>query len=87
MIEKRYCPQCSHEIVFTYVHPNQSYRIEDGKFKRDDAWQGIMSDNPYFDFYCSNDRTHNIETPSIVDSKDIEEWMEEIEDEFHRTIA
>lgn len=86
-IEKRYCPECNGEILFTYVHPNQSYKIENGEFIRNDGWAGIMSDNPYFDFYCSNDRTHDISNSSIIDSKNIDRWMEEIEDEFYRTIA
>ncbi len=69
--------------MFTYTVPERSYRIEDGKIKRDDAWEGPMYDNPFIDFYCSGDREHNIETRTILHEKDFYEWAEEIEDEFY----
>lgn len=86
-ISKRCCPECGEEILFSYVVPSKTYRIEDGKIKRDDAWEGIMYDNPSISFFCSNDKEHNIETPTIVYEQDFYEWAEEIEDEFYsRTI-
>lgn len=85
-ISTRLCPECSSEIKFSYIVPERSYIIENGKIVRDDAWTGPMYDGPEMDFYCSNDRTHNIETPSIVYEKDFYEWAEEIEDEFHKTV-
>lgn len=73
-LKNMYCRECGHEIVFSYVNPIRSFRIEDEKIKRDDAWEGPGHDNPYFDFFCSNDRAHDIGDDKIMDK-----WMEEVE--------
>lgn len=83
-ISKRFCPECGSDIKFSYHVPDRSYVVEKGKIVRDDAWKGPMYDGPEINFYCSNDREHNIETPSVVDEKDFYEWAEEIEDEFYK---
>ena len=77
MMLNKYCPTCSHEIKFSYVTPEQSFVIVDGAIQRDDAWKGPEYDNPYFHFYCSNDKEHD-----IGDDKEIQKWCEEIEDDF-----
>ena len=71
------CPVCKEDIIFCYKTPTQTFTIEDGEFKRDDAWQGPEYDNPYLKFYCSNDMEHNIETEEIL------KWSEEVNSEFY----
>jgi hypothetical protein len=83
MITSRSCPECGSEIIFQYLSPKRTYRIEGGKFVRDDAWAGPLHDNPYLDFFCSNDKAHEIEKDSIIYEKDFFHWAEEIEDEFY----
>ena len=67
MIKSRDCPVCGGPIMFSYVRPDFDFDIEDGKIVRDtnkDLWHGK---DPYLDFYCTNDRTHDLNQPSLVD--------------------
>ncbi len=77
MIENRVCPVCSNKIKFSYVTPEQTFVIVDGVIKRDDAWHGPVHDNPYFHFYCSNDKEHDLDESEVLDK-----WCEDIEDDF-----
>jgi len=81
MIDNFYCPLCSHEIKFSYITPERSFIIKDGKLKRDDAWKGPEYDNPYFHFYCSNDKEHD-----LGDSEILDKWCEDIEYEFRQNL-
>ena len=71
------CPVCKEDIVVCYKTPTQTFIIENGEFKRDDAWKGPEYDNPYLKFYCSADMEHNIETEEII------KWSEEVNSEFY----
>ena len=84
MLKTRVCPECGNEIMFSYIVPERSYTIEDGEIVRGDAWVGPYYDNPHFDFYCSNDRAHDIEKISIIYERSLDEWQEEIENEFFK---
>jgi hypothetical protein len=88
MITSRNCPECGSEIIFSYGTPIRHYKIgfgiKDGKFIRDDAWEGPVYDNPIFDFYCSNDKSHDIEQATVIYEQTFDEWEEEIQDEFYR---
>lgn len=76
------CPECGSEIVFSYVTPAKSFKIEIDEMKneiifRDDAWKGPEYDDPYLEFYCSNDKEHDIEVQEIID------WTEGITEDFY----
>lgn len=70
------CPVCGSEIKFSYVTPPKSYYIKDNKIIRDDQVEGPEYDDPYFNFYCSNDAEHNIHTDLV------EKWADKIEERF-----
>lgn len=80
MIKTKQCQICGADISFCYKTPTKSFRIEDGKIVRDDAWVGLMYDNPYLKFQCSNDTEHEVE------NEDILEWSEKVEEEFDEKI-
>ncbi len=84
MLTNRKCPECSADIKFSYMTPERSYRIEDRKIISDDAWNGPMYEDPYFEFYCSEDRGHVVDVDSIEYERSFDEWGEEIVDEFKR---
>jgi hypothetical protein len=58
MLKNKKCPECGGDIIIQYVVPTKSYRIENGKFVRDDAWVGGSFDEPEIRFVCSNDIEH-----------------------------
>ena len=75
MLEQRFCPVCNSEIVFDYVHPVKSFRINyNGEINRDD---NNLDDNPSVEFYCSEDREHD-----IGDDQQLMEWCDQVEMEF-----
>ena len=74
------CPECGADIKFSYVVPEKSFKIENGVISRDDAWEGPGYDDPYLEFYCSNDKEHTIDTPEIVD------WSDKIESQYYMQI-
>ena len=82
MLTIRRCPECNKEIRFSYSISNRTFSIKNGKIVRDDAWLGPGYDSPSFDFYCSNDKGHNIEVETVLYEKKFEQWAEEIENEF-----
>ncbi len=71
------CKTCGADIVFDYVTPSKSFQIKDGKIERDDAWKGIPHDDPYLEFYCSNDKDHDIESEEAL------AWTEMISEQFY----
>jgi hypothetical protein len=77
MLECKKCPECGAEIVFQYVTPSRSYRIENGEIVRDDAWTGPGYDDSYFHFRCSDDSEHDIEC-----NDKLAEWCNEVEFQF-----
>ena len=79
MIQTMYCPRCGSDIRVSYVVPEKSFQIKDGKIVRDDAWTGPGYDDPYFQFYCSRDREDN-----LGDGVEIQKWQEDVEHEFKR---
>jgi hypothetical protein len=88
MIKSRDCPVCGGPIMFSYERPNLDFYIEDGKIVRDtnrDLWYGK---DPYLAFYCTNDITHNLEGPMLVDSSSSaqSDWETAIEEEFYEKI-
>ncbi len=80
MTQNKQCEVCGSDIIFRYKTPTKSFRIEDGKIVRDDAWIGLMYDNPYLKFLCSNDTEHKVENEDILD------WSEKVEAEFYEKI-
>jgi len=72
------CKECGAEIVFSYITPDRSYRIEDNKIVRDDPWEGPEYDDPYLDFHCSNDMEHDINT------QEVDEWADKITELFFK---
>lgn len=81
MPKTKQCITCGSDIVFSYKTPTKSFRIEDGKIVRDDAWEGPEWDNPYLKFYCSNDTEHEVENDS-----EVIQWSEKVENEFYEKI-
>jgi len=79
ILEDKYCPVCRADIKFSYVVPERSFIILDGKIKRDDAWRGPEYDNPHFIFYCSRDREDK-----LPGDDEFNKWMEEVEHEVFR---
>lgn len=75
-MENKYCPICNEEILIQYVVPIKTYRIENEKFIREDAWTGDGYDNPSLEFICSNDISHELDNDDILD------WMYKIEQKF-----
>jgi len=71
------CPECGNDIVFSYIVPTKSFKVEGDKISRDDAWEGPAWDTPTLDFHCSNDKEHDIDTPTI------NTWADEIEEKFY----
>ena len=79
MLERKFCKECGEEIVFDYITPTKSFRIdENSKIVRDDNNEAFCpeGDNPYLEFYCSNDREHEIDTDEMFD------WYGQVEFEF-----
>lgn len=74
-MEKKYCPICNGEILFSYITPEKTYTIEDGKIIRED---NNLNDVPYLEFYCSNDKEHDIDTGEIF------EWSDQVETDFYQ---
>ena len=74
------CPECGSEIVFSYVTPTKSFKVENKKIVRDDAWKGPEYDDPYLEFSCSKDREHDIETEVII------AWSEVITEDFYLNV-
>lgn len=75
------CPVCGSEIVFDYIVPIKSYRVDkDLNISRDDAWEGPAWDAPTLDFHCSNDKEHDVDTP------DINEWADRVEEKFYSEV-
>lgn len=88
MIESRNCPVCGGPVMITYIRPSFDFYIEDGKIERDtnkDLWHGK---DPYLDFHCTNDRTHNLHIgPSIVESMNAQiDWEEKVTEYFYEKI-
>ena len=79
MLKPKECKTCGSDIVFDYKTPTKSFRIEDGKIIRDDAWTGPGYDNPQIEFYCSNDREHDIED---VNGTEVNKWCDKVENYF-----
>jgi len=78
MATQRFCPVCGNDIVFDYVHQIKSFRIDENEnFVRDDNNDIFHSENPFIDFYCSEDREH-----SLGDSFEQIQWQEDVSQEF-----
>ena len=74
------CPECGFDIAFSYITPTKAFAIIEGRISRDDAWIGPEYDDPYLEFYCSNDNEHEIDTEDIV------LWTEDIEEQFYKDV-
>ena len=83
MITSRDCPICGKQIKFSYVVPDKSYIVEKGEFIRDDSFMDIPWSNPGLEFYCSNDKEHDIDKNTIIYEQKYHEWEEEIANEFY----
>jgi hypothetical protein len=78
MAEERLCLECGSEIVFDYVIPIKSYRIDDnGVIVRDDNNDAFGNCGPDLEFYCSEDREHDIGS-----SDELLDWETIVEQEF-----
>ena len=77
MLKSEKCAECGAEIVFQYINPSKSFRVESGKIVRDDAWTGEGYDDPYFHFQCSEDAEHDIDPRNTR-----LEWFVDVEQEF-----
>ena len=76
MVKQMFCKECNAPIDFSYITLEKQFSItEDGKIERSD---NNISDDPYIDFYCSNDRAHE-----FGDSKELDEWMNYVTSEFY----
>ena len=82
MLENKKCPECGGDIVIQYITPTKSYRIENGKFVRDDAWIGEGYDDSYLCFICSQDMAHEIEPYDDL----INGWMIQTEEKFIKEV-
>ncbi len=88
MVDQRYCPICGGEIMFSYVTPDRDYYIlEDGMIERDTNKQ-LWDGDSHLEFYCENDRTHDLGTaPSITEYRHAQQgWEEKIIEEFYKSI-
>jgi hypothetical protein len=75
-METMFCPECGEEIGIDYIHPTKSFLItNEGKFERND---NNLNDEPYLEFYCTNDREHDIFTKEVIS------WEIEIGSEFKK---
>lgn len=88
MIKPRDCPVCGGPIMFTYVRPSFEFYIEDGEIVRDtnkDLWDGK---DPYLEFRCINDLTHDLEKIQLIDPSSTAqaEWEETVREEFYQKI-
>jgi hypothetical protein len=86
MIEKKVCPKCGTEIAFSYVRPDYIFDIIDGKIERDENQDLWIGKDPYLEFYCGGDRTHNLEHIDPHNEKDFILWTETVEREFYEKI-
>ena len=82
MLTTKMCKECGSDIVFSYIDPSKSFRIKDGKIVRNDAWTGPGYDDPYLEFYCSNDKEHD----EVKNLQDMIDWSVEVEKEFYEKI-
>jgi len=75
-MKKMLCRECGKEIGIDWVHPTKSFLVTDeGRFERND---NNLSDASYLEFYCTNDREHDIGIKEVMD------WEIEVEDEFKK---
>jgi len=83
MIERRQCPVCGGEIVFSLITPERNFYINDnGHFDEDDNnlymfYNGTYK--PFLEFYCMNDREHNLDS-----DKGFEKWSNEVSKIFFK---
>lgn len=78
MLDQKFCPVCGGEIVFDYVTGTKSFRIDEmGNIVRDDNNDAIEGDDPRLEFYCSEDKEHD-----LGDSADQMDWEQQVEQEF-----
>jgi hypothetical protein len=77
MLKTKKCAECGAEIIFQYIKPSKSFRVENGQIIRDDAWTGPEFDNPYFHYQCSEDSEHRIDP-----NDELLEWFVDVEQEF-----
>ena len=75
------CKVCGEDIIFYYEIPTKTYKVEDGKIIRDDAWAGPEYDSPSLIFRCSTDPEHDIDT------LEINEWADKIETQFYEDFS
>jgi len=79
MIKQMFCKECNAPIDFSYVVPEKQFSItENGEIERSD---NNISDDPELEFYCSNDREHE-----IGDSKELNDCIEDISDKYYAKI-
>jgi len=87
-IEQRDCPICGGPIMFSYVRPALDfYFSENGKIERDnnkDLWEGTA----HLEFYCSNDRTHELNDPPPISEyrHAHQKWEEKVIKHFYEFI-
>lgn len=83
MIERRQCPVCGGEIVFSLITPERNFYINNsGHFEEDDNNLYMIYNGTYksfLEFYCTNDREHNLDL-----DKGFEKWNEGISEIFFK---
>jgi len=88
-IESRDCSICGGPIMFTYVHPDNDFYIENGKIERDRNNDIYSATHPYVEFRCVNDITHDIEHKTIADDPEddsLMDWMIKVENIFFKDV-
>jgi len=88
MIHQRDCPICGGQVMFSYVRPDYDFYInEDGSIERDSN-KDLFEGQPHLEFYCENDRTHDLNAaPSITEYRHSQQiWEEKVTEEFYKNI-
>ena len=83
-LERKYCPQCGEEIIFTYERFPTTFIINDsGDLEKEDNVANI-NPNPFLVPHCSKDKEHTIEPPGDTRLYTLfEKWYTDVEDEFY----
>ena len=83
-MKKMYCPKCGGEIIVTYEIPPHSFEITDDSLKSINNY-AFGGGDPELEFYCINDKEHNLDPhPDVL--SDFDQWMEEVNQFFNDNV-
>lgn len=88
MAKNRDCPVCGSPIMFSYIKPQQNFDIINGEIVQDKNTELWTCKDPYLEFQCTLDITHDLHTTSIVEENIHAQlyWEEAITEEFYEKI-